>query len=95
MVMPIAQYGHDIGISITGGYVYRGSALPDLVGAYFYADFGSSTIWSLYRDANGEWQNNEFMRGAANGISSFGEDDDGELYVVDYSGMIRRFDAAS
>jgi glucose/arabinose dehydrogenase len=95
MVMPIAEYGHNMGISVTGGYVYRGSALPDLAGVYFYADYGTAQLWTLYRDADGQWQNNEFLSGAAGAISSFGEDDDGELYVVDYAGAILRFEPAS
>ncbi len=95
MVMPIAEYGHDSGISVTGGFVYRGSLVPGLAGIYFYADYGSATIYSLYRDASGVWQNDLFKQGAAAAISSFGQDDDGELYVVDYAGKILRFEPAS
>ena len=93
MVLPVAEYSHNEGIAITAGYVYRGSALPGLTGAYFYGDYGTGTIWSLYRDANGEWQNNVFMKGAGT-ISSFGQDENGELYVVNYGGRVLRFDPA-
>ena len=94
MVLPVAEYGHNLGASISGGYVYRGAAVPDLVGAYIYGDFGSGNIWSLYRDANGDWQNNLFMSNSGHTISSFGEDENGELYLVDYNGTILRFDPA-
>jgi glucose/arabinose dehydrogenase len=94
MVLPVAEYSHRDGISISGGYVYRGSLLPGLAGVYFYSDYGTGTIWSLYRDATGTWQNSVFMRGTGNTISGFGEDHDGELYVVDYGGRILRFEPA-
>jgi glucose/arabinose dehydrogenase len=94
-VMPVAEYSHGEGVSVSGGYVYRGTLLPDLVGVYFYGDFGSGTIWSLYRDASGTWQNTVFKQNTGNMISSFGQDEDGELYVVNYSGTILRFEPAS
>ncbi len=94
MVLPVAEYGHDSGISVSGGYVYRGEALPDLQGVYFYADYGAGTIWMLYRDAAGEWQNALFMRTALI-ISSFGEDQQGELYVVNHGGGIARLAASN
>ncbi|MFN8562495.1 MAG: PQQ-dependent sugar dehydrogenase [Anaerolineae bacterium] len=94
MVLPVAEYSHNEGISISGGYVYRGSLLPALNGVYFYGDYGTGTIWSLYRDASGNWQNSVFMRSTGNQISGFGEDEDGELYVVDYRGRILRFEPA-
>lgn len=94
MVLPVAEYSHGVGISISGGYVYRGSLLPQLDGVYFYGDYGTGTIWSLYRDANADWQNNVFLSGTGLTISGFGEDEDGELYVVDYAGRILRFEPA-
>jgi glucose/arabinose dehydrogenase len=94
-VMPVAEYSHGEGVSVSGGYVYRGTLLPNLVGVYFYGDFGSGTIWSLYRDAAGTWQNTVFKQNTGNAISSFGQDEDGELYVVNYSGTILRFEPAS
>jgi glucose/arabinose dehydrogenase len=90
-VMPIAEYSHGLGISITGGYVYRGEAIPDLLGVYLYGDWGSGRIWAAYRDESGAWQSIEFMD-SGSAISSFGEDEQGELYLVDYSGRILRFD---
>lgn len=95
MVLPVAEYPHSMGASISGGYVYRGSAIPELVGVYFFGDFGSGNIWSLFRDANGEWQSNMFMSSSGHTISSFGEDENGELYLVDYGGTVYRFEPAA
>jgi uncharacterized repeat protein (TIGR03806 family) len=86
-VEPIAEYGHDLGESITGGFVYRGSALPALQGRYIFGDFGSGRIWNIARDTAPTVQvtaAQSLTSGLA--ISSFGEGNDGELYVVDYSG---------
>jgi glucose/arabinose dehydrogenase len=94
LTMPVAEYPHNEGVSISGGYVYRGTQIPDLAGAYLYGDFGTGTIWSLYRDANGQWQNNVFMKLPGTVISSFGEDENGELYVINYNGTILRFEPA-
>ena len=82
---PVAQYDHSVGVSVTGGYVYRGTRLPGLVGRYIFADFGSGTIFSIDATAQGTLQMTDgFSSGLA--ISSFGEGIDGELYVVDYAG---------
>jgi glucose/arabinose dehydrogenase len=78
--------------SVTGGYVYRGATLPDLVGHYLYGDFCSGTLWTLQR-AGDEWQNDLFMTTELV-ISSFGEDVHGELYLMDFSdGAIWRLQA--
>jgi len=83
---PIAEYAHgDDGCSVTGGYVYRGAALPALQGNYFFADYCSGKIWSLTPNANGQWDEALFMDTDL-GISSFGLDKDGELYVADLNG---------
>lgn len=92
--LPILEYSHDEGSSVTGGFVYRGTAMPDLAatGTYFYADFGTGFVRTLRvvagvavdrRDASAAFP------GAGN-ISSFGEDAGGELYVVSYDGTIRK-----
>lgn len=84
---PIHQYDHRGGeCSVTGGYVYRGSAVPALIGAYIYGDFCSGTIWTL-RPNGGEWANETLFRTDYN-ITSFGEDEAGELYVLDRAGAI-------
>ena len=89
MTDPVAEYSHDEGCSVTGGYVYRGAAMPGLVGTYLYSDYCSGTIWGLRRDAAGQWQQTELLSSGAN-VSSFGEDQDGELYLVDLSGKLYR-----
>ena len=81
---PIAIYPHRLGNSVTGGYVYRGEALPTLRGAYLFGDFGSGRIWTTVPNGVGGWQTSEIML-TAHAISSFGEDEAGELYLLDYA----------
>ncbi|MBL8162188.1 MAG: PQQ-dependent sugar dehydrogenase [Anaerolineae bacterium] len=91
-VMPVTQYDHTEGCSITGGYVYRGQNITSLVGEYLFGDFCAGTIWGLRRDAAGKWTRRTLMN-SGRVISSFGEDYSGELYSIDYGGAILRFDA--
>lgn len=86
---PIAEYGRTAGNSITGGYVYRGAQHPTLQGAYFYGDFGSGRIWSMRKTGNG-WTTPELELDTGHSIASFGEDEAGELYVVDIGGAVYR-----
>lgn len=82
--MPVAEYGHQGGhCSVTGGYVYRGGEFPDLQGNYFYADYCSGVIWSLYHRPDGAWQTNEVLQSGLM-ISSFGEDVTGQVFVLDH-----------
>jgi glucose/arabinose dehydrogenase len=95
---PIVEYPHsptrdrpDSGLSITGGYVYRGKKLPELVGVYVYGDFDSGRIWGLrYQDgkvaANGELVHVSPRTKLS--IASFGEDAQGELYILAFDGRI-------
>jgi glucose/arabinose dehydrogenase len=85
ITMPVAEYSHDDGCSITGGYVYRGGAFPTLQGAYLFSDYCSGRIWALARDASGKWVTTEMLHTDLS-VSSFGEDSAGELYVTDISG---------
>ncbi len=87
-VLPVAEYDHSWGCSITGGYVYRGTRYPHLVGTYLFADFCSGRIWGL-RVEEGRWRVAELLDTDYN-IASFGEDEAGELYVVDLNGAILR-----
>ncbi len=91
-VLPVVVYGHDQGCSVTGGYVYRGQAIPDLAGAYLYSDYCSGVIWGLQRDGAGAWKSTELLQSGAN-VSSFGEDAQGELYVLDLQGQVYRLAA--
>lgn len=81
LTLPVAEYGHDLGCSVTGGHVYRGSAFPQMAGAYYFGDFCSGRIWALYRDETGRWLQIEMLDTNLS-ISSFGEDEAGELYVT-------------
>jgi uncharacterized repeat protein (TIGR03806 family) len=87
---PIIEYPHTSsgGYSITGGYVYRGDRLPALYGAYIYADYVSGNIWSW----NGVLPAAPVQIANMAGISSFGEDQNGELYEVALAGRIYRLD---
>ncbi|HEX3049957.1 MAG TPA: PQQ-dependent sugar dehydrogenase [Aggregatilineaceae bacterium] len=89
VVMPILEYSHDEGCSISGGYVYRGPAIPSLQGTYFYGDWCSGLIWTAQSDASGAWTSTVSLQSGLS-ISSFGEDAAGELYVVDYNGTLYR-----
>ena len=92
-IAPIFDYSHSEGCSVAGGYVYRGDAIPDLQAVYLFGDWCTGLIWASYRDTNLEWQSSKFLETGLR-ISSFGEDEDGEIYVVDYSGTIYRIDPA-
>ncbi len=88
---PVLDYTHSDGCSVTGGYVYRGSAIPDLAGTYFYADFCSGWVRS-FRYAGGQVTEAASWSALApgGGIPSFGEDGHGELYVLSADGGVYR-----
>lgn len=92
VVMPFAEYAHNQGNSVTGGYVYRGSLIPELQGIYLYADFASGRMWYAFRDESGAWVNDVLIPRTNEVISSFGEDDDGELYLTSFNGTLLRFE---
>jgi glucose/arabinose dehydrogenase len=86
---PVVDYSHALGCSVTGGYVYRGTAYPRMRGVYFYGDYCSGRLWGLTRDG-GTWTSQELLATGPS-ISSFGEDEAGELFLVDYgAGAILR-----
>jgi len=83
LIDPIWEYHHDIGKSITGGLVYRGKKLPELEGAYLYADYVTWRIWALwYDEESGRVVANREIKNAGTPIVSFGEDADGEPYLL-------------
>ncbi|MCS6848214.1 MAG: PQQ-dependent sugar dehydrogenase [Anaerolineae bacterium] len=86
---PFADYGRSLGISVTGGYVYRGPSYPWLSGNYFYGDFGSGRVWSAWQTSPGVFSTAQ-IADTAYAISSFGEDVNGELYLVHYGGAVYR-----
>ena len=88
---PIKDYNHSEGKCIIGGYVYRGKQFPDLQGIYIYGDNGSGRIWGLKWDGKALTMDAELLHQEGLHMSSFGEDKDGELYVLDYNrGMVYR-----
>lgn len=84
---PVWVYERDQGISVTGGFVYRGSELASLVGQYIYGDFGSGRIWALSYDGVNDPDNKELMDTDLN-IASFGVDEKNELYIAAFDGKI-------
>ena len=97
---PIAEYPHaptkdrkDTGISITGGYVYRGKSLPELAGHYVYGDYDTGRIWAL-KEANGKATVNgeivDLKKSKKLNIAAFGEDQAGELYILAFDGRIHK-----
>lgn len=86
---PLADYGRSLGVSVTGGYVYRGVSYPWLSGNYFYGDFGSGRVWSAWQTSPGVFSTT-LVADTPYNISSFGEDANGELYLVDYGGTVYR-----
>jgi glucose/arabinose dehydrogenase len=92
LILPIAEYDHAEGEAVVGGFVYRGNAIPDLVGSYILGDYISGTIWKLVEDQSGNWTRTQLLSTGRN-ISSFGQDLSGELYVADYSGSVLKLTA--
>jgi glucose/arabinose dehydrogenase len=92
LVGPVAVYAHDLGCSITGGFVYRGADLPAMRGRYLYGDYCSGMIWSL-RLGGGEAVDVRREEVSVPQLTSFGEDADGELYLVSQSGSVYRLAA--
>lgn len=94
---PIIEYDQRIGVrqAVTGGYVYRGPTIGGLQGRYVYADYNSGEIWIAVPDGLGNWTSTLWEDGTLR-ISSFGEDENGELYVIDLGGdSIYRFNSDS
>ncbi len=95
LVFPVHVYSHDVGCSITGGHVYRGSAIPDLVGTYVFGDFCTGRLWGLTVDHQGASKRVELEVSAPRlSLVSFGEDAAGELYVLDLDGFVYRLEPA-
>jgi glucose/arabinose dehydrogenase len=85
-VAPLAEYGHDLGASVTGGTVYRGPKIPELDGRYVFADFASGRLWTL------QGAEMKLVGALDANPSTFGTDREGRLYIGDYRGALRRFD---
>ena len=92
LTMPIAEYSHSEGEAVMGGFVYRGSAIPSLAGAYVFGDYISGTMWELVEAPAGTWTRTTLLSTGLN-MSSFGQDAAGEIYVVDYGGNVLKLAA--
>ena len=84
LIAPVAEYEHPTGQAVTGGFVYRGTAIPNLTGQYLFADYSSQLIWHIPTDT----QPTKFVTDADGwdsglNIASFAQDTDGELFLVD------------
>jgi glucose/arabinose dehydrogenase len=89
LVLPVLEYGHGDGCSITGGYRYRGTRTPTLHGTYLFGDFCSKRIWAGIQGANGAWSRTDLLSTALS-ITTFGEDAAGEVYVAHIGGSVHR-----
>jgi glucose/arabinose dehydrogenase len=91
-VAPVTEYDHSQGCSITGGYVYRGAAIPALAGSYVYSDYCAGFLRTWSPDTGDlDWTP---QVGATPSVTGFGVGGDGELYVVSQGGRILRLEAA-
>jgi hypothetical protein len=94
MTFPVWEYSHSSGCSITGGEIYRGTAIPSLDGTYFFADYCYNTIWSFRYDGSTvyDYQNRTSElapdAGSIGSISGFGRDAAGEIYICDLGGEV-------
>jgi glucose/arabinose dehydrogenase len=85
----VFEYPHPDGLSITGGFVYRGRALPELDGWYVFADYVTRRVWAIRRQPDDVVEHTTLL-GRAGVISSFAQGHDGELLVIDHQGPIWR-----
>ncbi len=90
LTLPILEYSHEEGCSVTGGFRYRGSRLVEHFGTYVFGDFCSGRVWGAVPDGSGGWARSTLLD-SSRLISSFGEDQSGELYLVDLGGAVLRF----
>ncbi len=91
MVFPVFEYSHEDGCSVTGGMVYRGNQILELNGVYLFGDYCSGNVWGLVRDSDSSWQGELLFKNQGS-ITSFGEDSQGEIYMLLYSGQILRLE---
>ncbi len=87
LVLPVHEYGHEEGCSVTGGRVYRGEAIPELVGTYFYSDWCGAWLRSFRWDGQSALDHTEWLTGIGQ-VNSFGMDSAGELYVLTWTGDV-------
>ncbi len=87
LTLPITDYIHPVGEAVIGGYVYRGNQFPQMHGVYFYGDEVTGKLWAMQQVTPNHWTSS-LMASTSLAISSFGEDESGELYVADLNGGV-------
>jgi uncharacterized repeat protein (TIGR01451 family) len=87
---PIMEYSHSFGCSISGGYRYRGTGIPQIYGKYFFGDYCQGSVWQATQDGNGNWNIGSSLSTSFN-ISGFGEDANGEMYIINLNGAVYKF----
>jgi len=93
LVRPVYEYGRGDGVSVSGGYVYRGKRFPFLAGVYLFGDYGSGQVWGLRRNG-GRWEGQKLIDTGLP-VVAFGEDEDGEMYLVAHNGRVLRLGATA
>ena len=92
LINPITEYRHEGRCSVTGGYVYRGAMLPQWQGVYIYGDYCSGEVFGLLQNPDGAWESRVLYQLPIS-ITSFGLDENGEIYVVDRGGGVYQLQA--
>jgi hypothetical protein len=87
---PVAEYDQGEGCSVTGGYVYRDSRLPELAGAYVYGDYCTGNIWALRHNGTQITEHIQIVNSSLN-ISSFAQSPSGEIFILSFDKKIYRF----
>jgi glucose/arabinose dehydrogenase len=87
LTAPVAEYSHQFGCAVVGGFVYLGKQLPDWQGVFLFGDYCSGIVWGLLRTPDGTWQQKQLYQNVGR-ISSFGEDESGEIYLTDLRGSL-------
>ena len=89
LTLPVIEYALHVqgDCAVTGGYVYRGHSLPAWQGIYVYGDYCSGRVWGLFQNPTGVWENGLLFETGAR-ITSFGQDEDGEIYLVNHRGSV-------
>lgn len=90
LIIPVLEYGHSDGCSITGGYVYRGNAIPEIQGRYFYSDWCEGFLRSFRYSGGSVDDERQWSVGDLGRVLSFGQDSAGELYILSGNGSIYR-----
>lgn len=91
VVPPVYEYDHSVGVAVIGGFVYRGSELPGLVGHYLYADFSTPNLWGIKTDDRGQFISNAVLATNLGTTYSLGEDEAGEIYAASEQGTVYGF----